>query len=125
MYIMSLNVHGIQFPFRIDPKTGGVATASGQEKIRQNMRVVLGTRTGERPMLRDYGTRIHSLVHNPNDNVTAELIRQQAQEALLRWEPRVLVTGAQVVQEEGELRLQLNYVYTHAPIAEQMIVPLR
>lgn len=125
---MEDEVLGFAFPFRIDAKSGGVAKEEGSEKIRQNVRVVLGTRTGERPLLRDYGTRIHSLVHEPNDSVIADLLRNQAQQALLRWEPRILVTGATVRQDTeaaNELRLQLNYIHTNAPVADQMIIPLK
>src|SRR5437773_8398493 len=104
------------FPFRIDPATGGVAVASGTDKIRQNVRLVLGTRNGERPMLRDFGTRIASLVHDPNDDVLADLIQTQARQALMQWEPRVLITEMRVEQFEGELRLLLTYVHTSEPV---------
>ena len=43
--------------------------AEGEDKIRQNVRLILGTRLGERPMLRDFGTRMPGLVHDPNDEV--------------------------------------------------------
>jgi phage baseplate assembly protein W len=118
-------VSGTAFPFRIDAATGGVARASGTDKLRQNVRVILSTRFGERPMLRDFGTRIHSLVHDPNDAVLSELLQTQAQQALLQFEPRVLVTQTQVVQgDEGEVNLLLNYTQTTAPVADQLILPL-
>jgi len=115
---------GCAFPFRIDPETGGVAWETGREKIRQNIRIVLGTREGERPMLRQFGSRLQSLVHDPNDDVLVDLVRTQLQQAVLQWEPRVIVTGAQVEQDEGELRVRLSYVSTTNPFAEEMILPL-
>lgn len=118
------DIAGPAFPFRIDPVTGGVAWAFGSDKLRQNVRLVLSTRCGERPMLRDYGTRIQSLVHNPNDEVMGELLRTQAQQALLQFEPRILVTQIQVVQDEGEVRMQLSFTHTTEPIADQLILPL-
>jgi phage baseplate assembly protein W len=118
------DIAGPAFPFRIDPATGGVAWAFGSDKLRQNVRLVLGTRCGERPMLREYGTRIQSLVHNPNDGVMVELLQTQAQQALLQFEPRVLVTHMQVIQEEGEVRMQLSYTHITEPIADQLILPL-
>jgi phage baseplate assembly protein W len=118
------DIAGPAFPFRIDPTTGGVAWAFGSDKLRQNIRLILGTRYGERPMLRDYGTRIHSLVHDSNDAVMAELLKTQAQQALLQFEPRVLVTQTQVVQSEGEVRMLLNYTHTTEPVADQLILPL-
>jgi len=118
------DIRGIAFPFRIDPNTGGVAMASGSDKLRQNVRLVLGTRLGERPMLRDFGTRLASLVHDVNDNVLADVLQQQARQSLLQWEPRILVTAMQVQQEEGEAQLSLTYVHTTEPVADRMTVPL-
>jgi phage baseplate assembly protein W len=121
---MSDEIRGFAFPFRIDPVSGGVAMLSGREKIKQNIRVVLSTRRGERPMLRQYGTQIPSLVHNPNDEVLADMVQTQARECLLQWEPRVLVMGSKVEQFEGELRLRLSYIHTNEPSQEDMIVPI-
>jgi phage baseplate assembly protein W len=117
-------VRGFAFPFRIDPNTGGVAVASGSEKIRQNVRIILATRIGERPMLRDFGSRLPSLVHDPNDDVLADIAQNHSRQALLQWEPRIVVTGAQVEQNEGELRLRLTYIHTTEPLADQMLLPL-
>jgi len=121
---MTDDVQGMAFPFRIDPTTGRVAWARGRDKIRQNVRIILSTRVGERPMIRDFGTRIPALVHDPNDDVLADLIQNQAREALLQWEPRILVTTMQLDQSEGEARLRLNYVHTDEPVADQMLLPL-
>ena len=88
------DVRGLAFPFRIDPETGRIAMSGGDDKIRENVRLILGTRLGERPMLRNFGTRIRSLVHDPNDDVLADIAEKQAREALLRWEPRIVVTDS-------------------------------
>lgn len=117
-------VKGIKFPFRIDPSTGGVECASGDEKIRQNIRMVLGVRQGERPMARDFGTIVHSLVHNPNDEVLEELIKKQVQESLLVWEPRIVITSARVERNEGEIELRLTYRHVSEPIVDELIVSL-
>ncbi len=118
------DVRGPSFPFRIDPDTGGVTTTSGREKVSQNLRVILGTRSGERPMARAFGTRIASLVHNPNDDVLADVLEKQVQQALMQWEPRVLVTRTRIEQNEGEAVLRIDYVHTQERIAGQMVLPL-
>jgi phage baseplate assembly protein W len=115
---------GTAFPFRIDSRTGGVAWSSGPAKIREDLRILLGTRLGERPMLRDFGTRIHSLVHEPDDDVTADLLRKQAHEAIVQWERRIVVTRARLDRADGELRLVLSYVHSDKPVSAEMIVPL-
>jgi uncharacterized protein len=118
------DVAGPAYPFRIDPATGSVVWASGQSKIQQNIRLILGTRLGERPMRRDFGTQIPSLVHDPNDGVLAQLAEVQARQALMQWEPRVLVTTTTVQQVESEFRLLVNYVHTDEPVTGQLSLPL-
>lgn len=118
------DVRGAAFPFRIDPATGGIALTTGPDKIRDDLRILLGTRLGERVMMRDFGTDIHALVHEPTDDVTTSILRRQAHEAVLRWERRVVVTRAELSQNEGELRLLLSYVHSDQPVSAEMIVPL-
>jgi len=118
------DIRGFEFPFRIDPQTGGVATATGPSKIRQNIPVILSIRINERPMLRQLGTRIPSLVHDPNDDVRSDLVQTQAREAIMQWEPRVLVTDSKVSRSEGEPTLRLGYVILSGQSADAVVVPL-
>jgi phage baseplate assembly protein W len=120
------DVRGLAFPFGIDPETGRVATAAGDEKIRQNVRLILGTRLDERPLLRNFGTRIPSLVHDPNDDVLVDIAEKQAREALLRWEPRIVLTDSQIERDpdDGLLQLRITYVHMNEQVAGQAVVPL-
>jgi len=120
------NVRGLAFPFRVDGETGRIALAEGEAKIRQNVRLILGTRVGERPLLRDFGTRLPSLVHDPNDEVVVDIAQNHARDALLRWEPRILVTESQVEHDtdDGLLQLRIRYVHTNEQVAGQAVVPL-
>jgi phage baseplate assembly protein W len=115
---------GPSVPFRIDPRTGSAAFSDGADKIREDLMLLLGTRQGERPLLREYGSNVTALVHEPDDDVTADLLRRQAHEAVIRWEPRVVVTRAQIDRSGDELRLLLTYVHADAPVTGQLIVPL-
>ena len=120
------DVRGLAFPFGIDPETGRLATAAGDEKIRQNVRLILGTRLDERPLLRSFGTRIPTLVHDPNDDVLADIAEKQAREALLRWEPRIVVTDSTIERDpdDGLLQIRLSYVHMNEQVAGQAVVPL-
>ena len=112
-------IRGLKVPFRIDPRTGGLSEAAGPEKIRQNIRMILGTRIGERPMLSQFGARLHSLVQEPNDAVLETALLRQLREALAAWEPRVVVT-----QKDGEAALQLDYALSDEAISDTLLVPL-
>jgi hypothetical protein len=118
-------VHGMAFPFAVDPQSGRITWASGHEKIRQNIRIILSTRIGERPMRRTFGTRIPSLAHDINDTVLAQVALTQAQEALLQWEPRVIIADAHIQQQqEGELYLALRYAFVGEQSADELLLPL-
>jgi hypothetical protein len=119
-------VRGMAFPFRIDPDTGGVATTEGETKIGENVRLVIGTRLGERPMLRDFGTRVPGLAHDPDDEVLVDLAGKQVLQALMRWEPRIVITSSRVepASGPGEVRLRLDYVHTNEQVAGTAILPL-
>lgn len=121
---MSDNEKGFAFPFRIDPHSGGVMWKSGKDKIRQNIRLILGSRIGERPMIRSFGTRIPSLVHDPNNDVLGDLIQKEAQAVLLQWENRVMVTATRIRRKEHEVSLNLVYLFSDGSGMEEMDVPL-
>lgn len=116
---------GAAFPFRVEPATGGIAWSTGTQKIHDDLRVLLGTRLGERPLLREFGTQLHSLVHEPDDDVTADLLRKQAHEAVVRWERRVIVTRARIERhQQGQLQLVLSYVVSDQAAGGEMTLPL-
>lgn len=115
------SARGAHIPFAIDAG-GSVIWASGTGKVRQNVRMILSTRLGERPMRRDFGTRIPALAHEPNDDMLATLIEAQAREALLRWEPRLTVTRSRVQQDDGLMTLWLDYVQIDDQTTGQVVV---
>ena len=119
-----MEIRGPAFPFGIDPATGGIAWSAAPGKLTENVRLILTTRHGERPMNRDFGTRIHSLVHEPNDGGLARLIAKQARETLMQLEPRIIVTDVKFQQKGPELILELHYVLADDPQAEIMYVHL-
>lgn len=116
-------VRGPAYPFRIDA-TGQVAWSEGSQKITENVRIILATRRGERPMNRNFGTGIHQLVHESNDGGLARLIAKTAREALMQLEPRIVVLDTRVEQQRGELVMELRYMHADRPQADVMVFPL-
>lgn len=117
---------GVAFPFRFDRATGGVSVASGAEKVRQDLRALLATHLAERPLLRDFGTRLRSLVHDPVDDVLVDVAVRQVEQAVLRWEPRVTVTSVDVERDPDRGEVQLVLTYRHVPeqASDRLAVPL-
>ena len=109
---------GILRPFRRDQKSD-FAAAGGEALIRSAVGQVLGTMCssdftqGELPFRSEFGSLLHLLRHQKNNNVLQELARVYVVDALKRWEPRVVVTGVQVTreQQDGENVLAIRIRY--------------
>lgn len=92
---------GLIRPFRRDQKND-FANGAGVDVIRATAGQILGTRCdgptsdGEMAWRPEFGSRLFLLRHKPINATTRELARHYSQEALRRWEPRIVVTKAQV-----------------------------
>lgn len=88
---------GLKFPFRFQSASGGTevsaATSLEHDHIRESILQILGTRPGERFMNPEFGSRLHDLVFEQNDEVLKGLIRHYVIDAIKRWEKRVIITG--------------------------------
>jgi hypothetical protein len=71
----------------------------------------LSTAKGERVMRPDFGCGIHDMVFAPNNAGTRGRIEIDVREALLKWEPRIIVDKLDVsAGDRGELILiQIDY----------------
>ena len=109
------HLRGVAFPFRIDPRSGGVAATEGPEKLTENLEHLLLSRIGERLMARDYGGGVTQLLHeNINEGLIA-VARQQVGQAMLRFEPRALPEDIDVLPRDGELFLLIRYIQAEKP----------
>ena len=115
---------GPAFPFAIDPHTGGVSVASGEDKLVDNVRLILGTRLGERPMIRTFGSPLRALINEPNDGGLGRLITRYARETLMQLEPRIRVLDVQFRSVGGEAHLELKYAPADRADVRLLMVPL-
>ena len=95
----------------------GVNAASGKPlegiaHLRQSVRDILTTPIGSRVMRRDYGSRLFDLVDNPLNEETKVDIYAATAEALMKWEPRLMVqqVGVRTV-EVGKIEIDLTAIY--------------
>lgn len=100
---------GWRFPFAITGRKGGTGTSptvsesEGVEHIRQSIQQILGTPIGSRVVRRDFGSRLQSVVFEPNDPTIAVEVEHYVREAIERWEKRVVLGPVTVVHSEREL----------------------
>jgi hypothetical protein len=86
---------GLSFPPRVGPD-GRLAWSSGEDNVRESIRLILLTMPGERLMREQFGCGIRHFLFEPNTVTTRQLLRERIIQALRRWEPRVGVQDVTV-----------------------------
>jgi uncharacterized protein len=102
---------GLNFPLRTDVR-GQIALVSGNEDIEQSIRIILGTRPGERVMRPTFGCRAYELLFEPKSAATASLLKEYVSAALVMWEPRINVKKVDVNDDSGQpgaLLVEIEY----------------
>jgi uncharacterized protein len=99
---MGDQIYGSGLAFPVQPGTTGLAQASGQAKVEQSIRIILGTQYGERVMRPRFGSNLKSLVFAPNNASTANLARYYVSAALAQWEPRIDVLDVTVTSDNSD-----------------------
>jgi hypothetical protein len=116
---------GWAFPLRTDA-TGGIALVSGERKIEQAIRLILGTSPGERPMRPEFGCRINEYVFASADGTTASAISVEVKAALARWEPRVDVEDVIVTfdaRDASLLYVDIRYAIRRTNDRRNLVFP--
>ena len=110
---MTTKQAGILSPFRRDRKMD-FASGSGPELLKSKVVQVLMTEgdtpktSGELPWRTSFGSAVHLLRHQRNDDVLAEMARVYIRDALKKWLPNVSVAGVSVRRENAALILQVR-----------------
>jgi phage baseplate assembly protein W len=103
---------GISFPLRTTA-SGALATVGDDQELREAMRLILGTATGERPMRPEFGCGIHDLIFAPANSTTAGLAADEVRRSLNRWEPRVDVEDVTISYDDQNTALMyVGITYT-------------
>ncbi len=115
---------GCQYPLVTGPH-GLFAQDNGTDQIKADLLQLLLTNPGERVMMPTYGTPLRTLFFEPNDTTLVFKAKQMISDAILTWEPRIVVTNISVTtnpdksflnaQDTGEeseaiLFIQINFV---------------
>lgn len=115
----------LSFPIQLDDRNQ-LSTSGGDTAIRQSIYVIVMTVPGERVMRPDFGCEIHTLIFHPANAETAALAARYVREALMRWEPRIILQELIVTpggSELGELFIQLRYEVKGQHDPRSMVFP--
>src|ERR1700722_7616038 len=116
---------GWAFPVGVDAR-GAIALARGADELDQAMRLILMTYPGERPMRPPFGSRLRDFVFDGTTWENAAAIGNEVRAALLRWEPRVDVTGIGVTPDAsdgGMLYIDIKYVIRSTNDSRNLVFP--
>lgn len=80
---------------------GEISLVSGNVDIEQSIRIILGTRPGERVMRPTFGCRAYELMFDPISATTISLLQEYVYDALRMWEPRIDVLSVDVTSDAG------------------------
>lgn len=103
---------GWAYPVRIDPATGGIATAAYETDIRQSIIIILGTPRGSRVMRPDFGCGIHELAFEIIDVAMLTRLETSVRDALTRYEARIELLSVHadpLRSADGLLLVELEY----------------
>lgn len=102
---------GWGFPLKINNK-GNMKMSYFEQSIAESVRLIIGTSKGERLMRPDYGCEINELVFAPNNANTHSLIAFYIEEALVKWEPRIILEKVEATpSEENEAQIDIYIEY--------------
>lgn len=117
---------GWNFPVALDPLGGQLRYASGPEKVRQSILLILETEPGERIMRPTFGCGLRRYLMKPNTPATRALIKSDVEFALASFEPRIRVTALSVDpgDDPSLVLIQIAYVHLVDSREDNLVYPL-
>ncbi len=112
--MMTDRLTSILTPFRRDRKRD-IASGSGPELLKSKVIQALATEgdtpqsSGELPWRTGFGSGIHLLRHQRNDDVLAELARVYVKDALNTWVPEAELIGVEATRDGATLSIRVRF----------------
>lgn len=101
---------GLAFPLQINVQ-GRMQISSTIRNIEESIQIILRTQLGERVYRPDFGSRLSELTFAPMNTQTLLLLRLHVQEALEKWEPRIVLHEIQAEPDPMQGRVDITIRY--------------
>lgn len=101
---------GIGFPIDINVQ-GSLQLSDSTSNLEESIRIILGTKLGERVYRPNFGSRLSEMVFEPMNIQTLLLVRLYVQEALEMWEPRINLIDIVTEPDPSRGRVDINILY--------------
>jgi len=113
---------GLGFPMGVD-KRGGIRLAGYGNDIKEAIKVILGTRLGERVMRPDFGCAVGELVFEPIDASLTGKVEFYVRNALRYWEPRIELNEVKASADEEKLTVEVRYTVRSTNRQDNLVYP--
>jgi phage baseplate assembly protein W len=91
---------------------GSLAWPELAKSVRDGIRIILSTRPSEQLMRAEFGGGLDRMLQEPNTVATRREMRDLVQDALTRWERRILLDAVEVWEVDGDasqVRVEIAY----------------
>ena len=101
---------GWKFPITVERASGRIQMSSKEENIEDSIRIIIGTRKGERMMEPEFGCRIWEYSSETVDHTTLYAMKNEVEDSLVQWEPRITEIHVEISDEKIEQGLLLIHI---------------
>ncbi|GAA3625757.1 GPW/gp25 family protein [Flavivirga jejuensis] len=117
---------GWHFPIKFSAYTKDVTMVSNAECIVQNIRMLLSTRQGERPMYPEYGHQLYIMIFETMDQTLIYRVKEHLEYIFMIHEPRI--TLEDIIIEEKEdyeniILIDLHYLIRESNTRTNLVFP--
>ena len=114
------------FPPEFSKTAKTVKLTSNEEDIENSLRILLGTRLGERIMVPDYGCNLDELLFKPLNLTLKTYIVDLIKKAILYHEPRIDANRIEIDSVnalDGELLIEIEYTVRSTNSRKNVVFP--
>ena len=118
---------GVGLSFPLNPASQDFqVTLTTIDQAKHNLRNLLLTMKGERPLLPDFGTNLHRIIFEQNfaNNEMVKFIENEIKTAVKKWLPYIGISQIDVKPDEDRYRLIISMKYIVAPSAANQTIML-
>lgn len=94
------------------PLNGSLARTTNENAVKQSIRNIIMTDMYERPYQPKLGSKIHSLLFEPMDELTTPLLERTIEDAIRLFEPRASLRYVRITPVESRNEYTINIVFS-------------
>ncbi|NJL87279.1 MAG: GPW/gp25 family protein [Leptolyngbyaceae cyanobacterium SM1_1_3] len=115
---------GLSFPIQVGVQ-GGLQLNATYRNVEDSIGIILRTSLGERIYRPDFGSRLSELVFAPLNTQTLLLIKLYVEEALQKWEPRIVLDRVRTAPDpvNGRVDIIIEYYPKRGHDSRSLVYP--